>query len=75
MCVFVDGCWWHGHGCGFKSKKPNPDAATLIRRDNVQTLRLESLGFKVVRLHECKIRNRKDECLLSSKEFEELIST
>jgi DNA mismatch endonuclease, patch repair protein len=55
VAVFIDGCFWHGcpeHG---RTPKRNthywsPKIARNIERDRDQTLRLESAGWRVLRI-------------------------
>jgi len=55
--VFIDGCFWHG--CPYHYVRPrsrtdfwSAKLAENVRRDHRQTLALEKLGWKVVRIWE-----------------------
>jgi DNA mismatch endonuclease (patch repair protein) len=61
LCVFVDGCFWHGcPKCyrqpksrkGFWSKKVRANQA----RDRIVSRTLRRLGYKVLRIRECEMR-------------------
>lgn len=57
VCVFVDGCFWHGCLLHFKCPKTNAawweeKIQATVERDKRQTKLLESLGWKVVRVWE-----------------------
>jgi DNA mismatch endonuclease (patch repair protein) len=69
LAVFVDGCFWHGHGCG-RNLKPRRNA-TLWRekltanhqRDARVTRLLRDAGWRVIRIWECALANRASHCL------------
>jgi DNA mismatch endonuclease (patch repair protein) len=57
LAVFVDGCFWHG--CTEHSKPPaknsgywGPKIARNIERDEETNARLETLGWRVIRVWE-----------------------
>src|ERR1019366_4806186 len=59
LAVFVDGCFWHGHGCG-RNLKPKRNASlwrrkfSLNRRRDASIRRtLRSKGWQVIRIWEC----------------------
>ena len=62
--VFVHGCFWHGHeGCS-RSKRPttntvfwNEKLARNMQRDRHQLRELRSLGWRVLVVWECQVRN------------------
>jgi DNA mismatch endonuclease (patch repair protein) len=61
--VFIHGCFWHGHGCP-KGKLPaeNRDFwkakfRANAERDRRSAKRLRSLGWKVVIVWECELRD------------------
>jgi DNA mismatch endonuclease, patch repair protein len=69
LAVFVDGCFWHGHGCG-RNLKPKRNAtlwrekfAANRRRDARVVRELRSAGWRVVRIWECALTRRPDNCL------------
>lgn len=63
--VFVHGCFWHRHpGCS-RASKPADNAeywerkfARTLVRDARSTEALEALGWKVLVVWECELRNR-----------------
>jgi DNA mismatch endonuclease (patch repair protein) len=64
MAVFVDGCYWHGCPEHSPSEFKGPNAErwrekieTNRRRDERNTSALESMGWSVLRIWECEIRN------------------
>jgi DNA mismatch endonuclease (patch repair protein) len=65
VAVFVDGCFWHGHGCRNTVPKTN---ARLWRakvtktklRDHKISNRLRAKGWTVVRIWECELRRNPD---------------
>ncbi|MBI3184671.1 MAG: very short patch repair endonuclease [Myxococcales bacterium] len=71
VAVFVDGCFWHGHGhdCGRNlSPRTNVEAwAEKIRRtkerDRKATQRLRQAGWTVVRVWECQLAKDPKRCL------------
>ena len=63
--VFVNGCFWHGHnGCKyFRLPKSNVEfwkekIERNIERDKESMQALFDLGWKVVRVWECELRNK-----------------
>lgn len=61
--VFVHGCFWHGHGCS-KGKLPKsrieywqPKIARNSQRDAENILQLNNLGWNVLILWQCELRN------------------
>ena len=63
--IFVHGCFWHGHGCkrGNRAPKANADywAGKLARnmaRDSRMRAELEALGWRVLVVWECEIRDK-----------------
>lgn len=69
LLVFVDGCFWHGHGCGRNlTPKTNPAMwRNKIRgnqlRDRRVTRTLKASKWTVVRLWECTLRKNPEACL------------
>ena len=64
LALFVDGCFWHG--CPLHSTAPAQNAefwstklAGNVRRDGLQTRALEAAGWKVFRVWEHELRDRK----------------
>lgn len=63
--IFVNGCFWHGHGCRF-SKMPatrsdfwGEKIARTKARDGTIVEQLLSLGWNVIVVWECAIRDRR----------------
>ena len=63
--VFVNGCFWHGHeGCKyFRLPKSNVEfwkekIERNIVRDRESTQALLNLGWRVIRVWECELRNK-----------------
>lgn len=69
VALFVDGCFWHGHNCGRNlSPKKNEKAweEKFCRnrlRDRSVSAHLRSLGWGVIRIWECELKERPDKCL------------
>lgn len=68
--VFINGCFWHGHhSCKyFKIPKTRTEWWTEkinknIDNDTIAKTRLEHLGWKVIIVWECDLKNRKVETL------------
>jgi DNA mismatch endonuclease, patch repair protein len=62
LCVFVDGCFWHGCLLHFKCPTTNNSwwkekIQATVDRDRRQTTSLESLGWKVLRVWEHDIEH------------------
>lgn len=69
LAVFVDGCFWHGHGCG-RNLKPKRNAslwkekfAKNWQRDVCVTRDLRIAGWKVIRVWECTLAKQPNACL------------
>ena len=70
-CVFVNGCFWHGHrSCRYAtSPKTNSEfwskkIQNNIKRDELSTQALEALGWKVAIVWECELKKEiRDETL------------
>ena len=69
--IFVHGCFWHQHDCSLGRKKPsaNPDywhpkLARNIERDGLNRERLHNLGWDVLVIWECEV---KDSALLAER--------
>lgn len=65
IAVFVDGCFWHNHGCNKGGGKipsgPNADAwaakfAMVKERESRAKALLERSGFSVLRIWECAVK-------------------
>ena len=64
VAIMVNGCFWHGHkGCCYATKpKTNIEfwetkIARNLHRDEVTTAHLEALGWTVITVWECELRN------------------
>ena len=64
VAIMVNGCFWHGHkGCRYATKpKTNVEfwetkIARNRHRDEVTTAHLEALGWTVMTIWECELRN------------------
>lgn len=73
IVVFVDGCFWHGHDCRNVTPEDNAEYWNQKRernkaRDKLVTEQIESKGWKVIRIWECKLRGK-----VPSNELQELI--
>lgn len=75
-CIFVNGCFWHGHrGCRYATRpKSNAEfwqnkIQNNIRRDELSVQALETIGWKVITVWECKLKKgRRDDTLPSLAE-------
>jgi DNA mismatch endonuclease (patch repair protein) len=61
LAVFVNGCFWHGHGCP-RAGRPRTNAdfwqkkiAGNVERDRRSRERLKGLGIKAVTLWTCEV--------------------
>jgi DNA mismatch endonuclease (patch repair protein) len=71
VAVFVDGCFWHGHDCG-KNITPRTNAKAWAEkiagnraRDRRVTRELRATGWAVVRIWECRLKQRPQRCMAS----------
>ncbi|TPI78516.1 DNA mismatch endonuclease Vsr [Mesorhizobium sp. B2-8-9] len=62
--IFVHGCFWHQHGCALMGRAPRkrveywqPKLRRNVERDAEAVQRLEALGYTVLTIWECKVRN------------------
>lgn len=70
-CIFVHGCFWHRHPGCHRSSTPQTNAEFWqkkfdknVTRDKSVATQLERLGWKVIAVWECEIR---DQFLLKAK--------
>ena len=76
IAIFVDGCFWHGHGCRntpsdnaeYWEKKRNRN----IEHDREVTAMFEQRGWTVIRIWECELRKKHTEIL--NKKLQVLLS-
>lgn len=68
VAVFIDGCFWHGHGCG-RNLTPRRNAtawqakiAANQRRDRRNARALRAQGWSVSRVWECRLKGYPNEC-------------
>ena len=61
--IFVNGCFWHGHGCP-KGRPPKsrseywqPKIASNVERDARATEQLTADGWQVLTIWQCEIRD------------------
>ena len=69
VAVFVDGCFWHGHNCRNLVPKTNAKAwrdkiEKNRSRDRRTNRLLRRLGWRVVRIWECRLAKAPSQCLL-----------
>ncbi len=64
--IFVHGCFWHGHSCkrGARIPKTNRDywikkISGNFERDKKHKAKLKKLGWRVLVIWECQIKNTK----------------
>ena len=77
--IFVNGCFWHGHGCElYRFPKSNTEywtkkIAANVTRDRKHLEQLLELGWRVLRVWECalkgKARLESDEVLTAASEW------
>lgn len=64
VCVFVNGCYWHGHQCTntYKNGQYNwcKSAVETQRRDKKVLSQLEALGFQSFVVWECASQSQMD---------------
>jgi len=63
--ILVNGCYWHRHNCRKGRSVPETRRefwenkfARTVQRDNENRRRLKKLGWKILIIWECKIKNR-----------------
>ena len=72
VVIFVDGCFWHGcPRCGHIPATNRLYWAAKITRNRTRDQRvsrkLRTLGWSVIRIWECDLRNRPQACVLRIK--------
>lgn len=70
VAVFVDGCFWHGHGCKRRNVQPKTNAKAWKekiegnkKRDRRVNRELRRQGWSVVRIWECRLAEDPDACV------------
>lgn len=63
--VFVNGCFWHGHGCARGARTPKTNRKYWVekisknmKRDKISSAELRRSGWKCLVVWECRIKNR-----------------
>jgi len=76
--IFVNGCFWHGHEGCIEASKPKTNSEFWenkiqknIKRDRNNIKLIENLGWKVIIIWECELKNDLD---LNKKLLEKLIN-
>ena len=79
--IFVNGCFWHGHeGCRyFRLPKSNVEfwkekIERNIERDRESLQALLDLGWKVIRVWECELRNKANREVTLNKIYNSITS-
>ncbi len=64
LAIFVHGCFWHGHNCHEGLRKPKSKVDYWLtkihgnrQRDHTQQTKLESLGWRVLIIWECELKD------------------
>ena len=69
IALFVDGCFWHGHGCGralipaVNAKRWSSKIAGNQHRDRLVNRQLRKRGWIVIRIWECVLRKHPTRCI------------
>lgn len=69
IVVFVDGCFWHGHGCRNVTPQSNNEFWDRKRdynkkHDEIVTNYLLEKHWKVIRVWECELKNKNRDLLI-----------
>lgn len=63
--IFVHGCFWHGHQCKRGNRLPKTNQTYWfnkinrnIERDKEHKKKLEIIGWKVLTIWECEVKNK-----------------
>ena len=64
IALFVHGCFWHGHACPRGARRPKQNAdywrakiARNVTRDGEAQAKLVELGWRVVTIWECELKD------------------
>jgi DNA mismatch endonuclease (patch repair protein) len=68
LCVFVDGCFWHGCPKCYRPPKSqkrfwSEKVQRNRKRDKRITRELTKVGWRVLRIRECQLKTNPDRCL------------
>ena len=75
VVVFINGCFWHQHGCKFTSRpKSNPEFwnekfTNNMVRDIKTNWKLSLQGYRVATIWECSVKNDFDHTIERLKAF------
>lgn len=67
--VFIHGCFWHWHDCRYfklpqtRTSFWRAKLSANKKRDEINNFRLEELGWRVLVVHECDLRDSPNETL------------
>ncbi len=69
IAIFVDGCFWHGHGCRNIWPKENAEYWDKKRERNIAhdkkvTALFENRGWTVIRIWECELKKKNRDVLM-----------
>lgn len=72
-CIFINGCFWHGHRECRYATRPKSNAEfwqtkiqNNIRRDELSVQALEMMGWKVITVWECELKKERRDITLPS---------
>lgn len=74
--IFVNGCFWHKHDCprfvwpSSNQEYWEPKIIRNVERDQINTQRLNKLGWKVLIVWECELKKKVRDIRLSTLESE-----
>ena len=63
QAIFVHGCFWHAHGCRYGQPPKSrldywlPKLEENKKRDTEKRIRLEALGWEVLTIWQCEIKD------------------
>ena len=69
-CIFVNGCFWHGHDCRNTRPSDNQEYWQKKRERNIQhdlevTELFEKRGWTVIRIWECELKKKNADVLMN----------
>ena len=80
--VFINGCFWYGHeGCKyFRLPKTNSEfweskISRNVSRDSEVVNKLEKLGWTVIRIWECELKNKHNQGAILQELYENITGT